>query len=165
MHPRLIGLALAAVVAVVLLAGAHAGEQKVPLDKVPKAVMDAVKAKYPDAKLLRASSEEDKGKTVYEVSLKYKGQHHDVSVESEGKIVGIEREIAAKDLPKVVSDALEAKYPAPKYKLVEELLKGDGTLHAYEVLLTSNDTTVEVVLDLKGKILKEEKKGKKKDSK
>jgi hypothetical protein len=164
MH-KVTGFALAALAALVLLAGARAGEQKIPLDKVPKLVMDAVKAKFPGAKLLGASTEKEKDKTVYEVSLKYKDHHHDVTVESDGKIVSIEREIAAKDLPKDVADALKAKYPEAKYKIVEELIKGDGTLHAYEVLLTAGENTVEVVLDLKGKILKEEKKGAKKDSK
>jgi hypothetical protein len=160
MH-RLTGFALAALAALVLLAGARAGEEKLKFDKVPKAVMDAVKAKYPGAKLLGASSEKDGDKVVYEISLKYKDQHHDVSLEADGKIVSIEREIAFKDLPKVVADTLKAKYPNAKYKVVEELLKGDGTLHAYEALLTAGDTTVEVVLDLKGKILKEEKMEKK----
>jgi hypothetical protein len=158
MHHRLTGFALAVLAALVLLAGARAGEEKVKFDKVPKAVLDAVKAKFPGAKLLGASKEKEGDKVVYEISLTYKKHHHDVTLEADGKIVSIEREIAFKDLPKVVSEALEAKYPKAKYKTVEELLKGDGTLHGYEVLLAAADTTVEVVLDLKGKILKEEKK-------
>jgi hypothetical protein len=165
MHHRLTGFALAALATVVLLAGARAGEEKIKLDKVPKAVMDAVKAKFPGAKLLGASTEKEGDKVVYEISLTYKKHHHDVTLEADGKIVSIEREIAFKDLPKVVSEALEAKYPKANYKIVEELIKGDGTLHGYEVLLMTADTTVEVVLDLKGKILKEEKKEPKKDKK
>jgi hypothetical protein len=47
--------------------------------------------------------------------------------------------------------------------LVEELLKGDGTPRGYKALLTAGDAAVEVVLELKGKILKEEKKEPKKD--
>ncbi len=158
---RLSGLALAAVAAAALLAEVRAGEEKVPLDKVPKAVMKAVKAKFPGAKILGASTEKEKDKTVYEISLTYKKHHHDVTLEADGKIVSIEREIPAKDLPKAVRKAVSAKYPRATYKRVEELLKGDGTLHAYEaLLLTADKSLVEVVLDPKGKILKEEKKKK-----
>ncbi len=155
-------LATVAVAAVLLWADARADEEKVPLDKVPEAVMKAVKAKFPGAKLLGASTEKENGKTVYEVSLKYKGHHHDVTVEPEGKIVSIEREIPVKDLPRAIADGLEAKYPKATHKKAEELIKGDGTHHGYEVVVvTADGGTVEVVLDLKGKILKEEKQEKK----
>jgi uncharacterized membrane protein YkoI len=163
----LIRLATVAAAAVLLWANAGADEEKVPLDKLPRAVLDAVKAKFPDAKLLSASKEKEDDKTVFEVTLKYKDHNHDVTVDPEGKILGIEREIASRDLPKVVADAVEAKYPRATHKKAEELIKPDGKLHAYEVLLVTADRklTVEVVLDPAGKILKEEKKETKKESK
>src|SRR6266545_7391671 len=96
----------AVVVALGLGLGAWAApqvvEQKVPLDKVPRAVMDSVKARFPDAKLIGASSEKDGDKLVYEVELEFKGLHHDVTLEADGKLILIEREIAFKDLPKAV---------------------------------------------------------------
>ncbi len=138
------------------LAALPAQELTVPLDKVPKAVMDAVKAKYPGAKLLGASTEKEGDKTVYEISLRFKDHHHDVTLEPEGKIVSIEREIAAKDLPAVVTKALSAKYPKATWKRVEELTTGDGTLTGYEVLVVSGaKDTVEVVLDPQGRIIEE----------
>jgi hypothetical protein len=160
---RVTGFPLAImVVLTVLMTSAGADEEKVPLDKVPKAVMAAVKAKFPRARLLGASTEKEKDKTVYEISLIYEKRHHDVTVEPEGKIVSIEREISSTELPKAIRQAVAARYPRSSYNRVEELLKGDGTLHAYEVLLlTAEKDSVEVVLDLKGKILKEETKKKK----
>jgi hypothetical protein len=158
-----------AVAALVLLAGAQAdepkakaaGEAKVDLKTVPKAVRDAVKAKFPGAKLLGASTEEEGGKKLYEISLTYQDHHHDVTLEADGKVVSIEREIAFKDLPKKIAAAVKAKYPTATPKLTEELIKGDGKLYANEVLLvTADQETVEIVLDLQGKIEKEEKKGK-----
>ena len=145
----------------VFLSALPADETTVPLDKVPKAVMDAVKAKYPGAKLLGASTEKDGDKTVYEISLKFKGHHHDVTLEPEGTIVSIEKEIAAKDLPAVVAKAVNSKYPKATWKRVEELSKGDGSLTGYEVVLVSAaKDTVEVVLDPQGKITQEGNKGK-----
>jgi hypothetical protein len=159
---RLIGPTVVAVAAAVLLAEVRAGEEKLSLDKVPKAVMKAVNKKFPGAKILGASSEKEKDKTVYEISLTYKKHHHDVTVETDGKIVSIERTISAKALPKAVRKAISAKYPKATYKRVEELIKGDGTLHAYEaLLLTADKNSVEVVLDKKGNFLKEEKTKKK----
>ncbi|MBI1917520.1 MAG: PepSY-like domain-containing protein [Planctomycetes bacterium] len=161
---RLTWLALAVTLGLAEARTARADEEKVPLDKVPKEVMDAVKGRFPGAKLLGASKEKEDGKTVYEISLTYKNHHHDVTVQPDGKVLGIERELPAKDLPKAVAEALAAKYPKATYKTVEELLKGDGKLKGYEVLLvTAEKKTLEVVLDPDGKVLKEEKKGKKDD--
>ena len=47
-----------------------ADEEKVPLDKLPKAVVEAVKEKFPKAELVSASKEDENGKTVFEVSIK-----------------------------------------------------------------------------------------------
>ena len=140
-----------------------ADEEKVPLDKLPKAVLDAVKARYPGAELTGAEKEEG-GKMVYEVALKAKGQKIEVTLTPEGKIVEIERQIAAKDMPKAVTDALQAKYPKATYKVVEEVIKGNGKeekVDYYEVLLvTAGKDKLEVSVAPEGKILKEEKKGK-----
>ena len=157
MLSKLIGSALTALAALLLLASARADEEKVPLNKVPKAVMDSVKARFPGAKLLGASTEKEGGKTVYEVSLTYKKHHVDVTAQPDGKLLDIEKEIARKDLPKAVSETLAAKYGKAKYKRVEELSKANGKVHGYEVLLTTNGMTIEVVLSPAGKILREEK--------
>ena len=138
-----------------------ADEEKVPLDKVPKAVLDAVKAKFPDAKLLGATTEKDGDKIVFEISLEYKKHHHDVTLQPDGKILDIEREIPFKDVPKVISDAVFKKYPKSDVKLAEELAKGDGKVIGYEILLvTAAGEMIEVVLATDGKITKEEKKKK-----
>jgi uncharacterized membrane protein YkoI len=167
MRTRFLGGSLAALMAVlVLAAGAWADEkeEKVPLDKVPKAVLDAVKAKYPGAELTGAEKESENGKVVYEVALKFKGQKIEATFTPEGTLVSVERVIDAKDLPKPVSEALDAKYPKATIKLAEEETK-DGKV-TYEVLLVTQDKkTVEVVLDAQGKVLKEEKKEEKKGEK
>jgi uncharacterized membrane protein YkoI len=135
----------------------------VDLDKVPKAVTDAVKARFPDAELKEASKETEDGKTIYEVAIKNKGQKLEASFTPEGKLVEIEKTIDAKDLPKAVTDALEAKYPKATIKKAEEVTKGDDSV-GYEVVITTTDKkTFEIELDAKGKILEEESKDKKKD--
>ncbi len=140
-----------------MAAGADdAKEGKVSLDKVPKAVLKAVKAKFKGAELVSASTENDNGKLIYEIILKDKGQQVDVSVSSGGKILSYEKTIDAKDLPRPVREAIKSKYPKAEYKRIEELTEDGKT--SFEVLIvTGNKKTIEVVLDREGKILKETK--------
>jgi uncharacterized membrane protein YkoI len=135
-------------------------EEKVPLDKVPKAVLKAVKAKFRGAELISAQTEKEDGKTLYEINLKDKGHTVDVSLTPDGKIVSIEKTIDAKDLPRRVTETINNKYPKADYKRVEEITEGGKT--SYEVLLVAaNKKKIEMVLDRDGKIIKEEAKDKK----
>jgi uncharacterized membrane protein YkoI len=145
-------------------------EEKVPLDKLPKAVADAVKNKFPKAELVEASKENEDGKTVYEVAIKVDGKKIDVALTAEGTILGLEKEIAVKDLPKAVTETLESKYAKATIKVVEEVIKikdGKENLEYYEILLiTADKKTVEVSLNADGKIKKtEEKKSEKEEKK
>jgi len=137
-------------------------EEKIPLDKLPAKVKEALKAKYPEGKLLSAEKEEENKKIQFEVVVEDKGAKLEVVLKEDGTIVAVEKAITIKDLPKEVTDALEAKYPKATYKVVEEITKGEKI--SYEVLLVTAETkTFEVVLDPKGKILEtEEKKTKEK---
>lgn len=142
-------------------AGARDDEVKVPLDKVPKAVMDCVKAKFPGAELKSASKETENGKTSYEVTLSFKKANHDVSVTPEGKITGIEKTIAGADLPKPVTDTLKGKYPQATVRSAEQISNADDKITAYEVqLVLADKKRLEVSLDPHGKVLNEEKKDK-----
>lgn len=154
---------------VVVAAGAAAWadddkEEKVALDKLPKAVLKAVKAKFKSAELVSAATEKDNGKLVYEIVIKDKGQNVDVSVTPEGKIVSYERTIDVRDLPRQVKDAIKSKYPRAKMERAEELHKKDKV--SFEVVIATGDKKMEVVLDREGKILnspKADEEGKKTD--
>jgi hypothetical protein len=146
----------------------RADEDKVPLDKLPKPIVEALKKKFPKAELIEASKETEDGKTEYEVTIKDDGKKIDVTLNAEGTILGMEKEMAAKDLPKAVTETLESKYAKATYKTVEAVIKikdGKETLEHYEVLLiTADKKKVEVVVTVDGKITKtEEKKGEKEE--
>ena len=160
------GLGIAAVVALTAAAPpAGDGEETVPLDKVPRPVLDTVKARFQGAKLTGAAREKDKDKWVYEVSLKEKGKDKnvDVTCTPEGELLMIEKEIESKDLPKAAVKAIEDKYPNPTYKIAEEIFKvekKEEKLEYYEVLLVTQDKkkTMEVQVTADGKIVAEEEK-------
>lgn len=144
-------------------------EETVPLDKVPRAVMEGVKARFADAKPTEAAKETEDGKTVYEVSFKQQGKNVDATLSPEGELLMIETAIDAKDLPKAATKTLEEKYPKATYKIVEKIVKVEKkreTLAYYEVLLaTAEKDAIEVQVTAEGKVVNEEKKGPGEDDK
>lgn len=140
----------------------QATEEAVPLDKLPKAVVDTVKKRFPDLPMVKAEKETTNDKTVYEVSLKNKDRNIDVTLTPEGQIQSIEKEIGIQDVPKVVADAFNAKYDKAKVKMIEEIIhvkEGKESLDYYEFHLTTADNqTVEVLINPAGKITSEPKK-------
>lgn len=130
-------------------------DEKIPLDKVPSAVKEAVKKRFPNAEIQEAAKETENGKVTFELNLKDNGQNVDVIVTPEGVIQTIEKEIAAKDLPKVVADAVAAKYPKANYKKYEEVYKvkdGKEALEYYEVIINNGEKDIEVEITPDGKI-------------
>ncbi|MBY0455717.1 MAG: PepSY-like domain-containing protein [Gemmataceae bacterium] len=136
-------LVLAALAAVAMAGLARADEEKVPLDKLPKGVLEAAKKRFPKAEVVGASKEKsDDGKDVYEVELKQDGKTIDVTLTPDAAIILIEQEITAAQLPKAVADAVEKKYPKATYTIVESVTavkNGKETLEYYEALLTTAD--------------------------
>lgn len=160
MGRRCASVAAAALMLLAVIAVAQDQEESVPLDKVPKAVLDAVKARFADAKLMEASKEKEDGKQVYEVTIKDKGQTVDVTLTPEGSIIMIERAIPPAKLPPAVSKAVDEKYPKATIKIAEEIFKVDQRqekLAYYEVQLVTGQKILEVVLAPDGKVLKEER--------
>jgi hypothetical protein len=149
------------------VAGVRGDEEKVPLDKLPKAIKEAVKKRFPKADLVSAGKEKEGGKTVYEVTLKEAGLNIDVTATPDGTITTIEKQIKEKDLPEKVSAALAKKYPRATYKIIEEVWKvkgGKETMEYYEALLvTAEKKKLEVTVTAEGKITKEEDKSKEKE--
>ena len=156
-----IGVLAAGLVLAAFVSFAWADEEKVPLDKVPAKVLDAVKAKFPNAELTGASKEKEKDETIYEVSIKHDGHKIDVELKEDGTILAVEKTIETKDLPEKVTDAIKEKYGKVTYKKAEEVIKKDK-LEYYEVVIeTAEKKVFETEVSPEGKVLKEEEKKKK----
>jgi hypothetical protein len=159
----------AIVCALIVVGPSRADEEKVTLDKVPKAVTGAIKKRFPNAEVLGASTEPgEDGKTVYEMQIKDAGHKCDVTVTPEGKLVSIERTIDEKDLPKKTAATLKEKWPGAKYEIIEEVIHvkdGKESTDYYEVLMTTTDKKkIEACVAADGKVVKtEEKKATDKD--
>jgi Putative beta-lactamase-inhibitor-like, PepSY-like len=155
-------LSVCAVAGLVLLAAVartSADGEKVPLDKVPKAVLDTIKARLPDAEVTSVEKETENGKVVYDVELKQKDRKWEMDILEDGTLIEIEKEIPMKDLPEAVAKAIDAKYPKAAIKEVMEVytVKGkDEKLDRYEVTIeTAEKKTIELEVSLDGKSIKE----------
>ena len=137
------------------LGSVRADEQKIDVKDLPKTVLAAVKAKFPEGKVTGAAKEEEAGKVTYEVALEDNNTKIDVAVSAKGKILEVEKTIEEKQLPKAVAATLAAKYPKAKIKKAEEIVKydedEDGKKKAKADELEENEKTFEVVLAVEGK--------------
>ena len=155
---------VSAVAALVLLAAVARAEDKKPEkiapDKFPKAVMDAIKGRFPKAEITSAEKETEDGKVVYDIELKSEGRKYEMDIQEDGTIDEIEKAIAVKDLPVAVTRALEARYPRATLKEameVYDVVGKDETLSEYAVSLeTAGKKDVDVRVSLDGKTIKEE---------
>jgi hypothetical protein len=133
---------------------ADADEVEITLDKLPKAVSDAVTKKYPKAELVKATKNEEDDEIEYEVTVKENGKLIDITLDSDGDIEGLEKELDLKDLPKAVVDALEKRHAKATVEAVEAVYEvEDGTeeLEFYEVQLkTSNGDEIEIQIKSDG---------------
>src|SRR5262249_42217057 len=105
-------------------------------------------------------------KVVYDLEFKYKGRKYEMDIKEDGTVLEIEKEVAAKDLPAAVTEALTAKFAKSKIKEAMEVNLVNGKnlkLDHYEVILeTADGKTREVTVTPDGKkIGGDEKKEKK----
>jgi len=134
--------------------------------EIPKKVMDALKAKFPKAQIDKWTKEKEGDAVVYDIEIKENGRKCEADIKEDGTYVNYEREIAAKDLPKAVTDAVEKKYPKATMKEIMEIMEVKGKedkLEGYEiVLVTADKKEVEVTIAPDGKVLEDSSEEKKK---
>ena len=150
---------LVGVVALVLSVGRARSEEPVPADKIPKAVMDALLAKFPKAKIDKCTKAMEGGEVIYDIEFKEGDRKCEADITEQGVYINYEKAIEAKDLPKVVKDAIETRYPKSVLTVIMEETEVKGKeekLIAYEVeLKTADGKGVEVKVSTEGKILED----------
>ena len=144
-------------VAVLQTATGRADEpENVPIDKLPTEVAEALKKKYPDAELVEAEKYKEDGKVHYDVTIKFKKQELEVTLTPAGKIVQVLKDIEVQDVPKVVLDGIEKKYPKSTVKGASEISKDDKVAEYQLEILTKKKKALDVTFDKDGKFVDEE---------
>jgi hypothetical protein len=147
-------LVAAACLLMVSMAVADDSTMDIPLTQVPKAVMDAVKKKFPEAKPQSASQgKEENNQPFYDVFIHVKSQKIWVTCDSQGKILVIDREITLKDLPQPVADALHKRYPKATIRLVNEIADDGST--SYDIAVTFNKKSLIAVFAASGQFVEQ----------
>ena len=148
--------ALLAVVSPIAAAQKAAAEdEKVEADKLPQKVKDTLKTRWSTAKITVATKTMEDGAVVYDIEMTQDGKKREADIKEDGSIVNFENEIAIKDLPKAVADAVKAKHPDATIKEAMETLvikEGKDVVDEYEVLLVTGDNKeVELTVSPDGK--------------
>ena len=159
MNRRVVVLGAVAMFLFVGTGTVRAQEEVVPQDKIPKAVMNALLAKFPKAKIDKCTKAKEGDDIVYDIEFKQEGRKCEADIKENGTYINYEQAIEAKDLPKVVKDAIDKKYPKATWKDImeeKEVHGKDEKLSAYEVVLvTADKKEVEVRVSPEGKILED----------
>ena len=145
------------VLGIACIAAAAIADEPVPLNKLPKQVVDELKAKFPNASLTSAHKTKSDGQVVLEVAIKEGGKKLQVKITPLGAIQHIEREIGEKELPAAVAAAIAKKAAKATVRTVwaGHILKdGKESLDYYWVeLQTVAKRSLELEFDLEGTLL------------
>jgi uncharacterized membrane protein YkoI len=132
-------------------------EADLELDKIPKLVMDALKARFPDAEIHKWTKEKEGDIFVYDIEFKQQDRKFEADIKEDGTIHNWEKEIAAEDLPEAAMKAVETKYPESTIQEIMEITavtEGKEALEGYEVVLeTADKKEVEVTVAPDGAII------------
>jgi Putative beta-lactamase-inhibitor-like, PepSY-like len=149
----LIGIALTPVL--LFPRGASARQQ----DQMPPRVMEALKARFPQASIRTWAREEEDGRVLYDIEFQQGDRNFEADITEDGTIDNWEKAIAAEDLPAAVMHVVETKYPgATLHEIMEVTNVRDGkdVLEGYEVVLeTAAKKRIEITVAPDGKVLEE----------
>jgi Putative beta-lactamase-inhibitor-like, PepSY-like len=158
-----VGCLLMAVLVVLVLPQSAACEQEKDqrdLDKIPKKVMDTLKARFPEAEIHKWTKERDGGIVIYDIEFKQEGRKFEADIKEDGTIHNWEKELAVQYLPDAVKKAVEKKYPKSLLKEIMEITavkNGKDELEGYEIVLetAARKNEVEVTVAPDGRILED----------
>ena len=115
----------------------------------PTKVKDAFNKKFPQAKSVHWDKE---NATEWEAEFKMEGKEYSANFGTDGTWKETEYEISEKELPTSVKNTLSKDFKG--YDIEGAEVTETPKFKAYEVELEKGETTIEVVIDEHGKVLK-----------
>ena len=120
--------------------------------KLPKAVLTAFEKAYPNAKVLTSTSENENGKTLYEIESLDEGRRRDLLYLADGTVWACEETIDPTTLPAPVKIAIDHQYEGWKIEKAEKATLGKS--EAYELVLSKGKERTSLVLAPDGTVRK-----------
>src|SRR5690606_3875873 len=90
MDIRHLQAAIIVVAATLLPAGAALADEDIPIDQLPPAVIKAIEARFPGAKIEEAERDTRDGRPLYEVEIEVNGDDKELKITPDGQIIDIE---------------------------------------------------------------------------
>jgi hypothetical protein len=131
-----------------------AQEVKLKARQVPRAVVAAFKAAYPQAEIRGYSREKEHGKVFYEIESRDGEVSRDVLYLADGTVAAVEEGMPITDLPQEVQDTLRNSYATAVITSAEKITHDNIT--EYEVHGKIGKKRIEVKFDATGKVLEVE---------
>lgn len=126
--------------------------QRMNESDVPTAVMSAFQDKYPDAKDVEWEKE---SATEMEAEFELNDEEMSANFSPDGTWLETETEIKKEDLPEAVKSTLKSEFADYEVEEVEKVATLEQA-EAYEAEPEKDETTLELLLDSSGKVLKQE---------
>ena len=143
-----------------LASSTRAQEEKIPLHRVPRAVLNSAKARFPGAEIKQATKETEDGEPIFALGMKHHRHNVDVTLKVDGTVVLVETDVTAKEVPKVVLQAIQQSYPGATVRGAESVYKGPEVKKKADYyqfyLLTASETPALLKVDPEGKVLEPE---------
>ncbi|UCE21321.1 MAG: PepSY-like domain-containing protein [Candidatus Aminicenantes bacterium] len=136
--------------------------------ELPAAVLEAVKADFPDAQIDKVEIVEEAGITLYDIE--FKADQGEIEVAQDGTILDVATVITMEDLPKAAAEAIQKAAEGTTIKRLEKsevrseireedgkgiLIKFDIPRYIYEAELVKGDQRGEIEVDADGNIIEE----------
>ena len=118
-------------VALVAMVNASIAEERVKKSDLPAVVQKAVDAQSAGATVLGYTKDKEHGRVEYKVQLMVGGHTKDVTIDPQGRVLEVEEQVAADELPASVFHGLSAQASKGKIAKVQSLTK-HGRIVAYE---------------------------------
>jgi uncharacterized membrane protein YkoI len=115
----------------------------------PENVKTEFAKKYPAAQSVKWASEEA---NEWEAEFKINGTEMSASFDNKGVWMETETEISVKELPASVTNTIAKKFAG--FKTGEASVNETPGMKGYEVELTNGETSLEVIFDNSGKVIK-----------
>lgn len=131
---------------------ASAGEKKVNIKDLPPAVQKSIQAETANAAITGIARDVEDGKTIYEVEMKLNGHGRSLDLDTQGKVLSMEEEVALDSLPAPAKTAIGKLAAGGRVTKVEKVTVAGKT--SYEAALTVKGKKSEVMVGEDGAVLK-----------
>jgi len=125
--------------------------KKLPLSEVPPSVINSLKERHPEAKIIKIEEEHHFTLKLYEVKFKLHGEKYEILYNPQGEYFGFEEDIHISELPKAVVDKLKKTFNKLTIEKAEKIEHPDGRIE-YEIDINDGGEDWEMIMDPTGKI-------------